>query len=55
MLHEHQQQQQQEEGGAPAQPLITPLSEPFRVFDFDWLRPPPPSGRKATVQVGVWD
>ncbi|GLI64497.1 hypothetical protein VaNZ11_007700, partial [Volvox africanus] len=34
------------------QPLRT-LSDPFIVFDFDWLRPPPPSGRRAVCEVPV--
>ncbi|GFR42990.1 hypothetical protein Agub_g3989, partial [Astrephomene gubernaculifera] len=45
-----QQQQLSPDGAAP--PLL-PLSEPFLVFDFDWLRPPPSSGRRTTLQVPV--
>ncbi|KAG2424741.1 hypothetical protein HXX76_014314 [Chlamydomonas incerta] len=36
---------------AQQQLSIRPLSEPFLMFDFDWLRPPPPSGRKTRVRV----
>ncbi|GIM12474.1 hypothetical protein Vretimale_15814 [Volvox reticuliferus] len=34
------------------QPLQT-LSDPFLVFEFDWLRPPPPSGRQTVCKVPV--
>ncbi len=40
-------------GGEAAGPSpLQPLSEPFLVFDFDWLRPPPPSGRREVIKVG---
>ncbi|PNH06042.1 Protein arginine N-methyltransferase 1.6 [Tetrabaena socialis] len=31
--------------------FIRPLSDAFPVFDFDWLRPPPPAGRRALIEV----
>ncbi|EFJ48213.1 hypothetical protein VOLCADRAFT_104892 [Volvox carteri f. nagariensis] len=48
--HSTLEQQQQPE---QQQPLLQPLSEPFLVLDFDWLRPPPPAGRRTVCEVPV--
>ncbi|GLC46837.1 Protein arginine N-methyltransferase 7 [Pleodorina starrii] len=43
-----------EQGEGPqSPPLLQPLSEPFLVFDFDWIRPPGPAGRRTVVEVPV--